>query len=160
MQVDPPKKSLRTVNILDLEPVIWDWEETLVVDLFFCLGSLSSLRKYICEERLVQKLLGPRLQQLRSCIFLNWINCSLQAGVSRGGDFAPFRDIACWCWLGQKYNAARNHAKTSFLTSLLVWFCMVLQYSGLWSTQNEHCITIFILFRQCKGTQPSTFPVF
>lgn len=95
MQVDPPKKSLRTVNILDLEPVIWDWEETLVVDLFFCLGSLSSLRKYICEERLVQKLLGPRLQQLRSCIFLNWINCSLQAGVSRGGDFAPFRDIAC-----------------------------------------------------------------
>lgn len=63
------------------------------------------------------------------CIFLNWINCSLQAGVSRGGDFAPFRDIACWCWLGQKYNAARNHAKTFFW--LPCWFGFAWFYNTL-----------------------------
>ena len=66
-----------------------------MVDLFFLFGKLIFSPQIICEERLVQKLLGPRLQQLRFCIFLNWMNCSLQAGVSRGGDFAPFRDIAC-----------------------------------------------------------------
>lgn len=59
--------------------------------------------------------------------------------------------------VGPKIQCCAKPCKDIFLTSLLVWFCMVLQYSGLWSTQNEPCITIFILFRQCKGTQPFLF---
>ncbi len=52
-RLTPIKVNLRTVNILDLEPVIWDWEETWWPGggfVFFCLGSLSSLQKWFVKR--------------------------------------------------------------------------------------------------------------